>query len=814
MQQNNSSAAKQKYSVVSQDDWSEFIPYHSHYNPHTLVTKNGELLQIIRIDGNVIGSPCENLDGIHASIRSVVRHVISKSGFDDKFSFWLQTIRRRTPMLYNAPVAGEKNTNDFIEYLDECWEKENRWQHHYQNEIYLTVLYEGETIPLVDTKSFKNLVLTKHNRSTRSKYLADASVILDQQIDSIMQMLSTQCRAHRLTLVERAISSTGKVSRPNIFYSEPMEFLSNVLNLRSSPVPLSDLDLSVAVQNSKVSFGFNAIEAKNKTNDIQSFAAILTVKQYIESFVEAVDCVMQAPIEFIVTQSFSFIDSEKALKPYKDQKTLFGMSGDIKLNKNFGINQVLNFNQKSPTDYCANQVSIMVISGDLNELDEEVAKFLNSFSQLGLITVREDIKMEEVFWSQLPGNFEFIRRPVALATEQVGGFCRLNRFHSGVPTGNYWGNYLALLPTSVGSPYFFNFHVQDNGHTVIFDFNSFSDSMGSILEYFLVVKTRKSNAKLIIFDRNQSARLLLNKISGKYFTMSQLNKHNKNAVVDKTPPVSLNPFIIEPSNYNKSFLTAWCGLLISPETGLEPGDKALVAECVAKLYELESKERNLPNFVKILEDANNKLSEPLKKWVGKGEYSGLFDSLNEGLNTNLEVAAFDMTPAVNNPAYLLPLFSYLMHRVISSLDGTKTVLVINEAFDLLENPFFAPRLESLLEMLKQKNVVVVFTTNRPQQCKGTIALSAIISGCATKIYIPDDMPVNYKSHDIDLNDQDDILLSDMQRQKGDFLIKQNGESIALKLFMSEAEDLVAILSNDIKALGSARGKFTSLPEDY
>jgi transcription antitermination factor NusG len=65
------------------------------------------------------------------------------------------------------------------------------------------------------------------------------------------------------------------------------------------------------------------------------------VKQYIESFVEAVDCVMQAPIEFIVTQCFNFIDSEKATKQYKEQKTLFGMSGDIKLNKNFGISQTL-----------------------------------------------------------------------------------------------------------------------------------------------------------------------------------------------------------------------------------------------------------------------------------------------------------------------------------------------------------------------------------------------------------------------------------------------------------------------------------------
>ena len=220
------------------------------------------------------------------------------------------------------------------------------------------------------------------------------------------------------------------------------------------------------------------------------------------------------------------------------------------------------------------------------------------------------------------------------------------------------------------------------------------------------------------------------------------------------------------------------------------------------------------NLVKLVNEVNPALAAPLEKWIGKGENAGLFDFDSEGLDTAIDMLGFDMSSSVANHAFGLPLFSYLMHRVINSITSQPTVIVINEAWDLLENAFFAPRLESLLEMLKQRNVMVIFNTARPQAFHGTVTLAAIMAGTATQIYIPDDMPVNYKSDDIKLNNQDDILLSDMHRQKGDFLLKQNGESVALRAQITESEDIVAILTNDIKSLGSARGRFTGVPKDY
>ena len=117
-------------------------------------------------------------------------------------------------------------------------------------------------------------------------------------------------------------------------------------------------------------------------------------------------------------------------------------------------------------------------------------------------------------------------------------------------------------------------------------------------------------------------------------------------------------------------------------------------------------------------------------------------------------------------------------------------------------------------MLRQKNVMVLFTTSRPSICHKTTILPAIMAGTSTQIYLSDQMPVEYQEQGIGLNQRDAFLLLDMDRQEGDFLLKQDGDSIALRVEIAEAEDVVAIFTNDLKALGSARGRFAGVPNDY
>lgn len=809
-----SSAVNKKKSKVSQlEDLHEFIPYHSYYNAHTIVTKNGELLQVIKIEGNFRGEPCENLDGVHASICGTVRQVLAQSNLNKKVSFWLHTIRKRTPIVSGLSGGDTKFPEEFSDYVNSQWKKEQNWEYSYKNDIYLTILYDGQPIKLFDTKNVAVSAIPKFNNRFCNRYLDGAYPILDELSNFILEGISSQYKANRLSLVERIMPTAGKVARPPVFYSEFLEFLGRIVNLRTESFPLPDLDLSVALQTTKMVFGFNAIEARNEEIGDRRFAAMLSVKQYVDMPVVAVDCIMQAPIEFIISQSFAFIPSDRALKFSTAQKKLFSMSGDIKSNNSFGIEQLLSADKGNNIDFCENQITVMVMVDDLRKLDESVGAFLNSFAKLGLVTVREEILMEECFWSQLPGNFEFIRRSVPIYTAQIGGFCRLNRYHSGTASGAHWGNYLTVIPTDVNSPYFFNFHVDDNGHTILFDFNSFEDRTSKILEYFLITQTRKFNARVVIFDRNQSASLLLNKLGGKYFPMTQLEKVNRDLAVDRSLKLALNPFTLPASNYNISFLAAWCGLLVASDITLDETMRGIIRSTVEKLYSLPESERNLPKLVALISELAPELRGPFEKWINQGEYAGLFDHENDSLDMGVDMLGFDMSSSVTKPAFLLPLFSYLMHRVIGIIDDRPAIIVMNEAWDLLENEFFAPRLGSLLEMLRQRNVMVMFTTSQISGCAETRTLATLMESTSTQIYIPDEMPIAYRAKNLGINEQDEYMIQGMERQKGDFLLKQNGESIALNLSIKELEDVLAIFTNDVKSLATARGRFAGVPKD-
>jgi type IV secretion system protein VirB4 len=812
--QGTAAGAKKANTTVPVTTRFDFIPYHSHYNAHTLLTKNGELLQTIRINGNHVWQNCENLDSLHMTIRDALRASIMSGMNSEDFSFWLHVIRRRNPLSYHA---------DFPEglagYVNTQWEKFHQFTSLYHNEVYLTVLHDGQDAPLIDSANSRHVIFPQTNKRWRNQYLDNAYKKLDTVVMNMVGSLREHCNANRLALVERPLPNSGMAMRQpaangTIFYSEPMEFLGNLVNLRDETFPLPDVDLSAGLETSHLTFGFNAIEARSDKTNVRRYSSILSLKHYCEMHVETVDVMMQAPLEMIISQSFKFTPANKALKQVREQKELFELSGDVASKDVFGINEMLSSHHKKPTDFGEQQTTIMIMADNGEELDKQVSMFQHAINKVGLIAVREDVKMEECFWSQMPGNFNFIRRKDMLATDKVAGMCRLNRFPTGSMQNNHWGACISMIPTMVDSPYFFNFHARDNGHTVVFDYNSFDDRMGKQLIHFLMMQAQKFNPRIVIFDRDQSARLLSAKLGGSYYTFQQLEKVTREFTSDGKPQLAFNPFSLEDSRHNQYFLAAWCGLLIQGDAPLDNAVRDVLRQVVGELYALPPQDRHLPNMARLLAKYDPALAEGLAPWYGDGKHAKLFDFAEDGLDVSPSLLSFDLTPALQDPAYTLPIFSYLMHRVIGSLDGRPTIIVMHEAWSLLENSFFAPRLDSLMEMLRQQNVMLLATTQKPMNCQGTATLKSFMTCGATQLYLPDDVPLSYPSTELHLGGEEALLLLNMDRQKGDFLVKQGGDTVALRANLLDMEDALAIFTNDVKFVSAAHGPFSGVPKDY
>ena len=68
-----------------------FIPYACHYDSNTILTKNGELLQTIKI----VGFTYETLGGSSLSLRDTVRKAVLERVKSSNFALYFHTVRRK-----------------------------------------------------------------------------------------------------------------------------------------------------------------------------------------------------------------------------------------------------------------------------------------------------------------------------------------------------------------------------------------------------------------------------------------------------------------------------------------------------------------------------------------------------------------------------------------------------------------------------------------------------------------------------------------------------------------------------------------------
>ncbi len=131
--------------AVAQTPDEDFIPYVCHFDPNTIITKNGELLQIIRITGFSNTVAISEL----TALREAVREAVMSHVKDNKIAFWLNTIRRK------RNISPEGNFDEFFaKKFDEAWTKENKWDDQYVNELYITVIVEGLDTSIQNLQSF------------------------------------------------------------------------------------------------------------------------------------------------------------------------------------------------------------------------------------------------------------------------------------------------------------------------------------------------------------------------------------------------------------------------------------------------------------------------------------------------------------------------------------------------------------------------------------------------------------------------------------------------------------------------------------
>lgn len=740
----------------------DFNPYVCHYDPNTILTKNGELLQIIRITGFNDTALASQIASLRDSVReSIVDHVK-----DNKVAFWLNTIRRKKNI-----NPGGKHQGIFSEALDQAWVKKHKWDDQYVNELYITVIVEGFDTSIGNMKSFARSFSYLATKSLHHKFLRESKKRLAEIVANVRQ--DTQEYGSRIL----GIRDWG-----GDLYSEPMRFFGKICNLYEERYPLAANDISSDLSGHRMAFGDRQMEVIGEEN--KNFAAILSLKEYFEVSTSSLDRILQLPFEFIITQSFDFAFEEKELEPFEYQNYILKVSGDESFRHNAGIANFIENKKDSTTDYGKLQTTIMIIADSKSELEKDVAIATAKFSSLGLVTVREDLFLEHCFWSQLPGNFRYLARQKLVNTNSVAGFAALHNYPLGTISGNKWGPAVTVFKTVLNTPYFFNFHEGSSGHSMFIGVDYYENMK---LVNFLLAQSDKLSNRIFHFDFGDISKCFVNACEGNYYNLV------KNADED-TKPLLMNPLLLENNDKNEKFLREFFQSLVAFTKEEIPEEETnIIPEIIQTI--IASKASNIKEAIECFNNPKTPtIYKNMKIWGGE-KYGHIFGSKTE-IDWSSKMTGFNLTENLRQKPILIPTVLYLLHKIEASLDGSPTVIVLNEACELFDNIIISPKFIEFLDNAKEQNCIVILTSTSAQQICNSEIIDEIRERLSLEVFLPNHKLKDACIRPLGLTEEEADIIRSISSRMGHFLFKQGDDSVIASLDFKDMVEFSKVLAAD------------------
>ena len=743
------------------------LPYARHIDELTVQTRDGLLLQFIQLEG----LPFETADTEEINYRKALRDGAFRALASSKFALYHHVLRREAA----ADMQGEF-PDDFSRSLDDMWRSRLSAKKLYVNDLYLTIVRR----PLQGRAGVLEGLLKTLGGEKGGGAQAKAALAID------LRELSAARESLLASLAPYGARSLSIYKSDKGFCSEPLEFLSALYNGEMRPVLMPNkVDLGRYLPYRRVSFGADTLEMARAGDLPRSFAAMISIKEYPPQTAPGLlDDLLRLPVEMAVSQSFGFVDRQISLDRMNLALRRMRAADDEALSLRQGLIDAKDDVASGRTAFGEHHLSVMVRASSLDALNEAVAEVQSALGDLGAISVREDINLEPAFWAQFPGNFQDIARRALISTSNFASFASGHNFPIGQQSA-HWGPALTVLETTSAGPYHFNFHAQDLGN---FTLIGPSGSGKTVVLNFLLAQARKYDPRIVFFDKDRGAEIFLRAIGGRY------------DAIRPGEPTGFNPLQLPDSAANRAFLTDWTARLMSPAGEVLPADDLeRVREAVDANYDQQPAYRRLRYFAELFRGDKRPhaldIAARLRPWWGKGENAWLFDNATDELDLDVRTIGFDMTQVLDDPSLRTPAMMYLFHRVQERLDGSPSLIVIDEGWKALDDDAFVNRIKDWEKTIRKRNGLVGFATQSASDALESRIASAIIEQAATQIFM-----ANPKAQARDyiqgfgLTEHEFNLVRTLPDTARCFLIKHGTDSVVARLNLAGEPDILTVLS--------------------
>jgi type IV secretion system protein VirB4 len=775
---------KASYSMLEVSE-SAFIPYEYHWDRETIITKKKEFIQIIKLDGFSF----ETADDEDVDMKKLVRNSLLKSMADGTFAIWFHTIRRR-----QSAYPGGKQPPGFATYVDKQWRGKHHSKDSYINELYVTVVRKA------DTKGAAKVHHLLKKASEVGSKIAQAETMRESQkeLTEAVQRLAATLKDYGARVLSTYENEHG-------VFSEPLEFLAKLINCGfSQPMRYSAGNLAEMLPIYRLYFGDRAIEVSDSPR--KRFAGLISIKEYAPATAAGLlDGFLQLPFEFVIAQSFTFHNRTVNINRMQIRQRRMMAAEDAAISQIAEISDALDMAMSGHVAFGPHHMTVMCFEESLPELEKVLSMAIAELVNIGINPVREKFVMEPAYWAQLPANFDCVARGSDISTMNLAGFASLHNYPTGKIDGNHWGDAVTVFDTSSGTPYFFNFHNRDVGHTTII---GPTGAGKTVLLNFLCAQAQKFNCRIFFFDKDRGAEIFVRSIGGKY------------TIIEPAKRCRFNPLQLPDTPENRSFLAEWLHTLVTVhDEPFSAEDMDRINEAVIGNYKLDKKDRILRNIAPFLGiEGPGTIAGRLKMWHSNGPYAGLFDNETDIIDFSIGNGfGFEMGEVLKERVSLEPTLLYLFHRISLSLDGTPTIIVLDEAWALIDNKIFSGRIRDWLKTLRKLNGMVVFATQSVEDATNSTISETLIQQTATQIFLPNPKATDAYKKAFMVSDREFNLLKTTDPGSRYFLVKQGKDVVVARIDLAGMDDVINILSaraETISILDEIRADVGDAPEAW
>ncbi len=372
--------------------------------------------------------------------------------------------------------------------------------------------------------------------------------------------------------------------------------------------------------------------------------------------------------------------------------------------------------------------NIILMDEDQTRLDEMESEIKKAIFNAGFGARTEDVNAVEAWRGSLPGDgYRNVRR-VYLHTINLADSLPISAVWTGEKV-----NPSALMPpntpplmitTSVGAtPYRLHLHVSDVGHTLILGPTGAGKS--TLLAMLAAQWRRYPNSKVYTFDKGKSMFVLAKAAGAEFYDMGAAGSG-----------VQLCPLreIDDPADiaWAVDYVESLCAL---GGTTITAKHRNAINQAVKMLR--NSPTRSLTELVTSIQDEG--LREALKHYTLDGAVGELLDAETDTLKSS-RFMVFEMEALMNGGETgnkgLVAVLLYLFRQIEKQLDGSPTLILLDEAWVYLDHPLFRDKIRDWLKTMRRKNASVVLATQSISDVIKSPIRDVVLESCPTKILLP------------------------------------------------------------------------------